>query len=90
LNALLQSALRDLELECAQRQIEWHIGELPIVGCDTGLIKQVFANLLSNAIKYTRRCENAIIEVGHSSADGTLFVRDNGAGFDQQYAHKLF
>ena len=62
LNALLQSALRDLAPECEQRQIEWHIGQLPIVSCDTGLMKQVFANLLSNAIKYTRHCEVAIVE----------------------------
>lgn len=90
LNALLQSTLQDLELECEQRQIEWRIGRLPVVGCDTGLMKQVFANLLSNAIKYTRHREMAIIEVGHSASDSTLFVRDNGAGFDQRYAHKLF
>ena len=90
LNPLLQSALRDLELECEQRQIEWRIGRLPVVGCDAGLMKQVFANLLSNAIKYTRHGEMAIIEVDYSASDGTLFVRDNGAGFDQRYAHKLF
>ncbi len=92
LNALLQSVLRDLDPEGEQRQIEWRIRKLPVVGCDPGLMKQVFANLLSNAIKYTRHCENAVIEVGHSISDEAhvVFVRDNGAGFDQQYAHKLF
>jgi len=92
LNSLLQGVLRDLAPECEQRQIEWRIGQLPVVSCDTGLMKQVFANLLSNAIKYTRRCEMAIIEVSHyASANAhVIVVRDNGAGFEQQYAHKLF
>ena len=92
LNCLLQSALQDLQQECEGRQIEWRIGALPVVNCDPGLIKQVFANLLSNAVKYTRRRELATIEVGQATADGVLvlFIRDNGAGFDQKYADKLF
>jgi signal transduction histidine kinase len=92
LNSILQFALQDLEPECRGRQIEWRIGELPVVECDPGLIKQVFTNLLSNAVKYTRRRESAIIEVGQVGVKGApvLFVRDNGAGFNQQYAAKLF
>jgi len=92
LNALLQSALRDLAPECERRQIEWRIGQLPVVACDIGLMKQVFANLLSNAIKYTPHCEMAITEVSHyeSANAHVICVRDNGAGFEQQYAHKLF
>jgi len=92
LNALLESALRDLAPECERRQIEWRIGQLPVVACDIGLMKQVFANLLSNAIKYTPHCEMAIIEVSHyeSANAHVICVRDNGAGFEQQYAHKLF
>src|SRR3989442_14922607 len=55
-------------------------------------MKLVFVNLLSNAVKYTRRLECAAIEVGQIMLDGApvVFVRDNGAGFEQQYAHKLF
>ncbi len=92
LNSLLQDVRSDLAAECEGRQIEWHIGELSSVECDPGLIKQVFANLVSNAVKYTRRRETAMIEVGQAEEQGTLviFVRDNGAGFDERYADKLF
>ncbi len=92
LNSVLQSALQDVQLECEGRQIEWRLGNLPVVECDPGLIKQVFTNLLSNAVKYTRCRELAVIEIGQVTADGplVLFIRDNGAGFNQKYADKLF
>lgn len=92
LNSLLQSVLQDLQPEIEGRRIDWHIGPLPTLECDPGLMRVVFVNLLSNAVKYTRRRECAVIEAGQAAQDGELrvFVRDNGAGFDQKYAHKLF
>jgi light-regulated signal transduction histidine kinase (bacteriophytochrome) len=92
LNSLVGRVLQDLEPECEGRQIDWRIGELPSVECDPGLMKQVLANLLSNAVKYTRPREKAVIEVGQVTRDGAraIFIRDNGAGFDPRYAHKLF
>jgi light-regulated signal transduction histidine kinase (bacteriophytochrome) len=59
---------------------------------DPGLIRQVWINLLSNALKFTSKKERAVIDVG-SRQDGNeivFYVRDNGAGFDMQYAGKLF
>jgi signal transduction histidine kinase len=92
LNSLLEAVLVDLQPEIEGRKIDWHIGQLPSVGCDPGLMKQVFANLLSNAVKYTGRREIAVIEVGHIEEEGVpvIFIRDNGAGFDERYADKLF
>jgi light-regulated signal transduction histidine kinase (bacteriophytochrome) len=92
LNSLVARVVQDLQPECEGRQIDWRIGELPSVDCDPGLMRRVFANLLSNAVKYTRPREKAVIEVGQLTLEGApaIFRRDNGAGFDQQYAHKLF
>ncbi len=92
LNSLVKDVHDDLQPEFEGRQIDWQIGNLPSVDCDPGLMKQVFANLLSNAVKYTRRREIAVIEVGHLAGDGApiVFIRDNGAGFDERYAGKLF
>lgn len=92
LNSLVDSVVRDLKSETAEREVEWRIGSLSSVKCDPGLLQQVFANLLSNALKYTRRRQRAVIEVSQSTIDGqtVFFVRDNGAGFDSKYADKLF
>lgn len=75
-----------------QRQIEWKPADLPDAHGDKRLITQVFQNLLSNAIKFTRNVPHATIEVGYEkgSSEDIYFVRDNGAGFDMNYAQKLF
>jgi PAS domain S-box-containing protein len=89
----LVTSVRDsLAAQCQGRQIEWRLGALPDCDADLALLRQVWVNLIGNAIKYTGHCPQAIIEVGSRDADGVTeyFVRDNGAGFDMQYAHKLF
>jgi light-regulated signal transduction histidine kinase (bacteriophytochrome) len=81
-----------LSLDLAERDIEWRIGDLPEVRADLFMLRLVFQNLISNAIKYTRPREKAVIEIGSGRGDQeTIFrVRDNGVGFDIQYAAKLF
>ena len=57
------------------------------------MLRQVWANLLGNAVKYTRHRPVAQIAIEHqrNGTNETVFaVRDNGAGFDMQYASKLF
>jgi PAS domain S-box-containing protein len=59
---------------------------------DYGLINQVVINLLSNAIKYSAKVEKPLIEISSEKTDTEViyFVKDNGAGFDMRYVHKLF
>lgn len=94
LSELVQEVISELESEARGREIRWHVGELPTVMGDRAMLRVVFMNLLSNALKYTRLRARADIEVACDStetADGTvLHVRDNGAGFDQRYADRLF
>jgi light-regulated signal transduction histidine kinase (bacteriophytochrome) len=92
LNTLVEEVLASLKTEIGAREIEWRIGSLPQAECDPGLMRQVFANLLSNALKFTRLRPRTVIQVDTLETDGqpVLFVRDNGAGFDMKYAHKLF
>jgi len=75
------------------RAITFCVGTLPPSEGDPALLRQVWINLLANAVKYSRRCEQAVVEVGSVVGDDgriEYFVRDNGAGFDMRYAHKLF
>ncbi|MBD2695143.1 AAA family ATPase [Anabaena catenula] len=91
-NELIQQVLSDLTPEWSGRQIEFAIADLPICQADLSLLTQVWINLLSNAIKYTRYKPVAHIEVGYEVMDGegVYFIRDNGSGFDMQYANNLF
>ncbi|WP_426688599.1 sensor histidine kinase [Rhodanobacter ginsengiterrae] len=84
--ALVESGVED-------RRIVWTIAPLPMVIGDENMLRTVWQNLLGNAVKYTGQCEVARIEVSvqqgrHGNYEFT--VSDNGAGFDMQYADKLF
>jgi light-regulated signal transduction histidine kinase (bacteriophytochrome) len=92
-NSLLSEVVEALQIETKDRQVVWKIGALPEIEADAALLRQVWANLIGNAVKYTRPRDSAQIEVGcEDSGNGefVFFVRDNGVGFDMQYAHKLF
>jgi PAS domain S-box-containing protein len=89
---LVETVLDELKPQHDGRQIEIKIGNLPACHGDAALLKQIWVNLISNAIKYTRGREPGIIEIGcaRENDEDVFFVRDNGAGFDMQYANKLF
>jgi len=75
-----------------RERIKLNIGKLYRAFGDVTLFGQVWTNLISNAIKYTSKNDVSEINIG-SKADGkmiTYFIKDNGVGFDMQYAHKLF
>jgi PAS domain S-box-containing protein len=93
LQQLQEEVRRELEPDIAERNVVWTIGDLPDVYGDRSMLRQVFVNLLSNAIKYTRDRSKARIEIGctgTTAEETTIFVRDNGAGFEMEYVHKLF
>jgi light-regulated signal transduction histidine kinase (bacteriophytochrome) len=93
LQQLVQEAMQELREETEGRDIAWKIRQLPDVLADRSMMRLVMINLLANAVKFTGKRERAEIEVGVSSneTDGiVVFVRDNGVGFDMEYADKLF
>jgi light-regulated signal transduction histidine kinase (bacteriophytochrome) len=89
---LVEKVRNDLRPEMAGRKVVWELGRLPEVDGDPVLLRQVLTNLLSNALKYSRPRRTAQIQIGCNAGDDehTFFVKDNGVGFDPQYANKLF
>jgi PAS domain S-box-containing protein len=91
LTPLAQAVWEELRPEWEGRAVELTCADLPAVQGDAVLLRQVLANLLSNAVKYTRDRAPAVITVGcRPETPVVYFVQDNGAGFDMQYAEKLF
>ncbi|HWQ92714.1 MAG TPA: ATP-binding protein, partial [Clostridia bacterium] len=89
---LVSSVIRDLKPEIEHRKLEWQIHNLPETRADPALLRQVLLNLIHNALKYTRTRDIAKIEIGSadSNTEQIVYVRDNGVGFEPQYAHRLF
>jgi signal transduction histidine kinase len=78
---------------CAEHPgVQVTIGALPVVEGDKTMLTQVLQNLLGNALKFSAGCTAAAVEIGMRSDDGqtVFYVRDNGVGFDERYADKLF
>ena len=93
----LAAIARQLAQECREsapnRQAHIRIQQEMHVTGDGRLLRVVMQNLLGNAWKFTANCELTHIEVGSQAGEAgsaIYFVKDNGAGFNMAYAHKLF
>jgi light-regulated signal transduction histidine kinase (bacteriophytochrome) len=91
-NAIIREVIEIMEVQTQNREIEWKIANLPVVYGDYTMLKQVWANLIENAVKYSHNVKKTCIEIKHYEGEnGSVFcVKDNGVGFDMQYADKLF
>jgi signal transduction histidine kinase len=91
-SALAESIVQDLRQKDPGRSVEVVIQPDMAVHGDRRLVGDLFQNLIGNAWKFTSKTDRARIELGQSSGGSlaTLFIRDNGAGFDMAYEQKLF
>jgi light-regulated signal transduction histidine kinase (bacteriophytochrome) len=92
LTEIVDRVKKNLEEQNGEKKVDWHIGKLPRVSADPNLMGVVITNLLSNALKYSRERNPPRVEIGTQEGENEhiIFVRDNGVGFDMEYAHKLF
>jgi signal transduction histidine kinase len=95
----------DLEARIVELDAQIDVGELPVVEADKVQMRQLMQNLLSNALKFHRPEERPVIKVSSRVIDNVparfegeqtpsarceITVEDNGVGFDQQYAERIF
>lgn len=99
----LDTVLTDLEFKLEQTGAEIKRGHLGFIEADASQIRQLFQNLIGNALKFKKANVKPIIEIkgqrvlvnpkaGATSGDEVLVitVQDNGIGFDQRYADRIF
>jgi PAS domain S-box-containing protein len=92
LSAIAMEIALELEASDPERSGDFRVEAGVIVDGDPALLRAVLGNLLENAWKFTQNTEQPLIEFGREEVDGQLacVVRDNGAGFDMEYAERLF
>jgi signal transduction histidine kinase len=89
---LTREVFAELQAPIAGHRLRLDVQALPPARGDRAMLRQVLVNLLANAIKFSSTRDEGVIEVGCSEGpqENEYFVRDNGVGFDMQYADKLF
>ena len=92
LDTLLNDILNEYSADIQAEKITLHRQPLPEVQGDRAMLRVVLVNLLSNAMKFTSKTVNPEIEIGYTIIDNEqiFYIRDNGTGFDMNYADKLF
>ncbi len=91
LTGIARSVAEELRMRGRGRDVEVVIAEGLRATGDARLLRVVLENLLGNAWKFTSKHGAARIELGRADGDAPyFFVRDDGAGFEMAYAHKLF
>ncbi|HTX99775.1 MAG TPA: two-component regulator propeller domain-containing protein [Bacteroidota bacterium] len=92
MGSMVRTVFDEITTTDDRKRIRFSVEPLPPSAGDSMLIHQVLVNLLSNAVKFTSKTAQPEITVSAKSAEReTVYaITDNGAGFDAQYADKLF
>jgi signal transduction histidine kinase len=104
LNILVEEVLSDMETMIHEKKAKVNIRSLPSLEVNPGLMRPLFFNLIGNALKYSQRETDPVVEIyGEPDTNDDdlnavvkkkrycrIYVKDNGIGFDQKYAEKIF
>ena len=90
---LIKRVREELGESAERSKIEFKVAPMPDFEVVPSLMMQVFTNLIGNAVKFSSKVAAPRIEIGHQveePGETVYWIKDNGVGFDQRYAHKLF
>lgn len=104
LNAMVKEVLSDLEVRIQESKGMVEVGELPTLSADPLQMRQLLQNLIGNALKFRREGISPLIRIKSSCTGGNgprpagegcagayqLMIEDNGIGFDEKYAQRIF
>lgn len=104
INKIISDILTDLELTITEKQAQITVDEIPPMEVAPGLIRQLFQNIISNALKFTQpqvppqiRISAELVDTpfvnsfaSNSGKYCSISITDNGIGFDEKYASKIF
>ena len=93
LAAIAREVIADLEAVVSETGGCVEVGELPVIDADALQMRQLLQNLLGNALKYRKKDTPPVVQLRCSSPLGrpcTITVTDNGIGFNEAYAEKIF
>jgi len=92
LTALVESVVSELRQTHGPVAVEAVLTPLPPVSGDAALLRNVLINLIGNAFKFSAKRAHPTVEIGaqQNGSEMVYYVKDNGVGFDMQYAGKLF
>ncbi len=88
---LVENVISDISKN-VEHKVSFKIESLPSAHADFALLNHVWTNLISNAIKYSSKKDEPVVSIGSKKTEGEVifFIQDNGAGFNMEYADKLF
>lgn len=96
LQEIVASTLEDLEISIDESKAELIVATLPAINADPSQMHHLFINLISNAIKFRQADVQPVVEINYHQEEITfepwhiITVKDNGIGFEQEFADKIF
>ena len=92
LDAIVRDVLSDMEPRIENTGARIEVAPLPTIDADPTQMRQLLQNLLGNALKFVRPGVPPVVRIRSAVADGRveLRVEDNGIGFEQRYAERIF
>ena len=89
--SVLRETLSNLEVAIVESEAEVVYSDLPSVMGDPSQLRQLFQNIVGNALKFQSESRPRVeLEASRDGDQWTFSIRDNGVGFDQRYAERVF